>query len=323
MVQYTNNQRVPVGVAVWLATDTYDRSEAGLSVTSLMKPIRQVILARRVPEGMGVPDVMGMVASRRGTAIHDAIERAWQDPVAALRALGYPERLCKAVRVNPDPATLQPGDVPVYLELRSFKDVLGVRVSGKFDFVIEGKVEDFKTTSTYSITSGNKDEDYILQGSLYRWLNPEIVTSDLMAINFIFSDWAKMRAQQDPNYPQAPIVSKQYKLLSVQQAEQFATEKVRLLLQHADTPEQDLPLCSDKDLWRSDPQIKYYKNPANRTRSTKNFDNRADADKRLYEDGNVGIVVVVPGLVRACGYCPAFTVCTQKDRLIASGDLVI
>lgn len=323
--RYSNNNKLPISLAVWLASDTYDKQEAGLSVTTLLKPIRQIILSQRVPEEDQVSDVMSMLASRRGTAIHNSVEDAWVNYYAkALKALGYPQGLIDRVRINPDPATLTPDDVPVYLEKRVKKDVLGVPVSGQYDFVIEGCVEDIKTTSIFSYMSGNKDSDYILQGSLYRWLNPEIITGDVLKINFIFSDWQKARAIADPvNYPQAAIVSKAYKLLPIEEAERFVTNKVAAIQKYVDTPEDMLPLCSDKELWRSDPVYKYYKNPDNRARSTKNFDSIAEANKRLVDDGNVGVVITVPGAVKACLYCPAFSVCTQKDRLIASGDLVM
>jgi hypothetical protein len=36
---------------------------------------------------------------------------------------------------------------------------------------------------------------------------------------------------------------------------------------------------------------------------------------------NGGEVKEVPGEIVACKYCDAFTVCTQKDKYIASGEL--
>ena len=43
--------------------------------------------------------------------------------------------------------------------------------------------------------------------------------------------------------------------------------------------------------------------------------------RRLMKDGGKGIVVEVPGAVVACNYCPAFTVCRQKDEYLADGTL--
>jgi hypothetical protein len=323
---YTNNTGISLSVAVFLAVDHYDREAAGLSVTTLMKPIRQVVLGKRVPAAEAMTDVDALIASRLGTAIHDGIEKAWVGHHArALGALGYPAAVIERVLINPteEQLALKPDAIPVYLEVRSHKEVGGIKVSGKFDFVAEGRLSDFKTTSTYSVTSGNKDADYILQGSLYRWLNPKIVTDDTMTIEFIFTDWSKLRAMQDPNYPQKKVMSKTYHLMSVEETQAWVDARVKLLLSCMDVPEDQLPECAPDELWRSDPVFKYYKDPAKRTRSTKNFDNLADANTKLYADGNVGVVVPVPGLVKACAYCPAFTVCTQKDRLIASGDLVI
>ena len=58
-------------------------------------------------------------------------------------------------------------------------------------------------------------------------------------------------------------------------------------------------------------------------RSTKNFDNQHDANLRLVEDGGVGIVVRVPGQVVACKFCAAYNSCRQKDKYLASGELII
>jgi hypothetical protein len=82
-------------------------------------------------------------------------------------------------------------------------------------------------------------------------------------------------------------------------------------------------LCNDAELWRAEPVFKYYKNPEKTQRSTKNFETMQEARIRFIEDGSIGLIKEVPGQVTACKYCPAFPLCTQKDDLIASGDLVL
>lgn len=322
MRKYSNGHSVPLSVAVFLATDNYDRDENTISATALLKPLRQIILSDRVPSSDAIVDVMAMVPSRMGSAIHDGIERAWKDNYqSALKALGYPASVINRVKINPDPDTLTDECIPVYLEQRSEKLIAGKRVSGKYDFVAEGRLEDFKSTSAYSWTSASKDEDYIAQGSIYRWLNPKIVTQDTMAIQFIFTDWSVAQAKSNPAYPQHKVMEKVLKLKSIQETENFVRNKLASIDFHKDTPEPELPLCTDKDLWRKDPEWKYYKNPAKTNRSTKNFTNKQEAYIRLAQDGNVGIVIEKPGQVVACKYCPAFPVCTQKDVYIASGEL--
>lgn len=324
MTKYSNGSSVPLSLAVFLATDTYDSDENVISATSLIKPIRQIILSARVPADGVVVDLIQMTASRMGTAIHDAIERAWKDNYnVAMAALGYPAKLIERVRINP-PLDDTPEDcIPIYLEQREQKQVGNFLLSGKFDFIGDGRLEDFKTTSVYTAMRGNNDEKYILQGSIYRWLNPLKITKDEMAIQFIFTDWSKAKAMQDPKYPQERIQQKLFPLKSIQETDLFIKRKLEQIERLWDAPEADIPLCSAEDLWRSDPVFKYYKNPQSRKRSTKNFDTYHDAHVRRQEDGNVGVVVEVPGQVMACKYCSAFGACSQKDDLIAAGELVL
>ena len=324
MQKYINGASVPLSMAVFLATDSYDHESDTISATALLKPVRQLILSERVPEEMSMVDIVGLVKSRMGTAIHDSIESAWvNNHVTAMTALGYPERLTKRVLVNPKPEDVTEDVIPVYLEQRSYKDIMGFRVSGKYDFVGEGRVEDFKTTGTFTWTNDSKTQDYKLQGSIYRWLNPEIITQDTMAIQFLFTDWNQGRAKSDPKYPSAPIMQKLIPLLSIEETEAFIKSKLSQFVKYKDAPEDTLPLCTDKELWRSLPSFKYYKNPEKTNRSTKNYDNKQEAYTRLATDGNVGLVKEVPGQVMACKYCAAFPICTQKDALIADGSLII
>lgn len=325
MRKYLNEGNVPLAVAVFLATDHYDHEDHTVSATALIKPIRQIILAGRVPQEDTLIDVSNLVKSRLGNAIHDSIERAWKDNYqVALTELGYPKRLIERVRVNPTPEMLaaDPDIIPVYMEQRHYKDVAGARVSGKFDFVAEGQVEDFKSTSVFTYMNNTKDDDYILQGSIYRWLAPHIITSDHMRIHYIFMDWQAARSRE-PGYPPHQITSVAFPLMSLQETEQFVVNKLKQIAFFKDAPEDQLPLCTDKELWRKAPQWKYYKNPQKMSRSTKNFDNQQDAYARLAADGNVGVVVEKPGEVVACKYCPAFSVCSQKDALIADGSLQV
>lgn len=326
MANYSNRTELPLPIAVWLAHDTYDRTEAGLSATSLMKSVRQVILTKRVPPGLGEVDVSGMIKSRIGTAIHDAIERAWlSDKLPEILAsLGVSDKVVKRFMVNPESVPSGKPTIPVYLELRKKREVLGVPISGKFDFIADGRVFDFKTTGTFSYTSGNKDQDYILQGSIYRWLNPDIITDERMSIIFIFTDWNKNRYLSDrDNYPPAQIIAREFELLPVEEVERFVTNKVRKLIECQNLDEKDLPHCTDDELWRKPDTWKYYKDPKATGRSTKNFDNPRDAQIKFINDGSVGRIDVVKGQVTACAYCSAFSVCTQKDAYLESGELKI
>lgn len=326
MSKYANTSSVPLSLAIFLATDNYDHNPDSntISATALIKPVRQLVLSARVPEDLSPVDLVNLVPSRMGSAIHDAIERSWKDNYKpAMEALGYPKRVIEKIKINPEPHELTDGTIPVYMEQRAYKQVGKFTVSGKYDFIGDGRVEDFKTTSTYTAMNNTNDEKYIWQGSIYRWLNPVSITKDEMAIQFIFTDWSKAKAMQDPKYPQQRIQQRLLPLKSLQETDAFVRRKLAQIEQYWEAKEEELPPCTDADLWRSEPVFKYYKNPENTKRSTKNFDNRHDAQLRYIEDGSVGKVVEVPGQVTACKYCSAFAVCSQKDALIASGDLVL
>ncbi|MDT9702117.1 hypothetical protein, partial [Streptomyces sp. P17] len=64
----------------------------------------------------------------------------------------------------------------------------------------------------------------------------------------------------------------------------------------------------------SKPQWKYYAD-ASKTdgRSTKNFDNKAEAHAYCQKAGK-GVVKEVLGEVKRCGYCAAAPICQQRLR---------
>lgn len=326
-MKFTNKTNIPLSLAVWLATDEYDYVDKPnyISATSLLKPIRQLVLSKRTGASTEASvDIGSRVASQKGTALHNAIEKAWLTNVqGALESLGYPKRVREAVVINPTEAEVHSDMIPVWLEQRMEKDFNGWLIGGKFDMVVEYQLRDTKTTGTYTYINKIHDEKFRMQGSIYRWLNPNKIKHDTMCIDYIFDGWSANLAKNNPSYPQSPLLEYPLQLKSVQETERFIANKLREIEKYMDAPESDIPECGDEDLWRSDPAYKYYKNPQKMSRSTKNFDNPHDAHLRLAEDGGVGIVVTVPGEVKACKTCSAFNACTQKDRYLASGELII
>lgn len=325
--RYTNQTNIALPLAVFLATDDYDYERGVISATSLLKPVRQIVLAKRVNPEDTLIDISQLIASRMGSALHTAIEHVWKtNAPQALEALGYSKHVQNNIFINPTPEDLQQykDAIPVYMEQRAYKELDGFKVSGKFDFVAEGKVHDFKSTSAYTYLYQTNTEKYILQGSIYRWLNQDIITQDTMNIHFIFTDWSSAEAKRNPNYPQQRLLTQNLKLLSIEETEKYIKDKLAQIKRYKDVDESKIPLCTDEELWRSETVYKYYKDPNKTQRATKNFDtDHTSAFAHLAEQGGVGVVIEVKGQVKACNYCPAFSVCTQKDALIASGDLIL
>lgn len=329
MVKITNKMGIDLPLAVWLLQDGYKSGAADappgelLSATTLMKPTRQLILQRKVDKSIEEMDISELVASRMGHGLHDSIERAWTEGNwrRAMSQLHYPDSIIKRIKINPDPATIKAGvDIPIYLEKRGFREFGGVVITGQLDFLMNQSYRDFKSTSTFAWTSGSKDQDYILQGSIYRWLFPDLITDDVMRIEFIFTDWQKFMARVNPNYPQAKVAHKDFPLMSLEDTEQWITDKLADIRKNAKLKQDQMVRCTDKELWRQKDAYKYFsdleKAKIPGARCTKRFDNEADGLLHVKEK-NKGVLITVPGEPKACNYCPAFQVCEQRKEMFS------
>ncbi|MEE4244764.1 MAG: hypothetical protein V2I33_05105, partial [Kangiellaceae bacterium] len=79
-MQYTNYTDIPLVLAVWLAANRgYDLEYKPdvISATTLFKPVRSIILSRRVAANQQSVDIESLVQSALGTAVHTAVEDAW------------------------------------------------------------------------------------------------------------------------------------------------------------------------------------------------------------------------------------------------------
>lgn len=339
-MKLTNNEQQSLSIAVFLATDNYNHNrypgKLSISTTGLIKPPRMIILNDRIITLQEVEpketemDIALNIPSRVGSAIHTAIEDAWKNShTQALTDLGYPSAMIKRVVINPTPEALilKPNIIPVYMEQRVSKEIDGYIIDGQYDFVGEGTLEDFKTTGTYGYVKNNPHDDElkILQGSIYRWLNPEIVTSDHMLIQYIFTDWSKLESikQAKRGYPVSRIVAKKFILKSIIETESWIRQRLQLLKSLKHTKESELPLCTKEELWADKTIYSYYKNPASTKRSTKNFNANEYhlANERLLKDGNVGIIREKKGKVKRCNYCNCIDICSQAQSLIANRQL--
>lgn len=322
-MQITNSTGINLALAVWLLHDEYDyvNEPNYISATRLMKPLRHLVLPSRIKEEDRTADVADYISTALGHSLHDSIEKAWKVGYKnSLKLLGYPDKVIERIRINPSKEDLLEDQeiIPIYLEQRAKRVINGYTIGGKFDMVAEGIVHDNKSTSAYTWLYGGRDEEHQLQGSIYRWLNPDKITADFIRICYIFTDWQKATAKQNPDYPQSRVATKDIPLLSLEETEKFILGKIALFEKYKDTPESSLPECTDEELWRAPPQYKYYSDPTKTNgRSTKNFDNAADARAFQADKGGKGIVITVVGEPKRCGYCAAYPICTQKDKYIS------
>lgn len=317
----TNDTNVPLSMALWLADDDYDYDEDPntISATTLLKPMKAIVLARQNADLVKTGDVVSVAASRIGTAMHDAIERTWRKKASKISRilcmLGLPKAVAGKVIVDPTQKEIDAGCIPVYMEIRSYKQVGKYRISGKFDFVMGGHLEDFKSTGTFTYVNKTNNIKYPRQGSLYRWLNPEIITDDLMTICYFFTDW-KAGLAYDSNYPQHKVLGVKFNLDTLDNTQAFVERQVAEIDRLMPLGQEALPICTREELWQGPGQWKYYKKKGAK-RATKNFDNPGEANDRLIADGSVGEVIHFPDKPTGCTYCDVNTICEQGRTNIA------
>lgn len=334
-MKVTNNFDVPLAMAVWLVTDDYDyiNDPKYISATTLMKPVREIVLSRRVDKSELEMDISDLISRSFGTCVHDSIEKAWQtNYIKALRFLGYDDETISRVIINPTKEQLakMENPIPIYIEQRATRKIMGYTIGGKFDMVAEGILHDNKTTSAWTWVYDDKADDYTNQGSIYRWLNPDKIDEDIIRINYVFTDWKKSDAGKEIGggdggpagiYPDNRIKYSEYPLWSVKQTEDWIHTKLTLIHKYMDADESEIPECSEKELWWQPASYAYYANPEKMGRATKRFTGAtAQADVLAFHKGPKGkpegIIVTTPGVAKRCEYCSAYTACKQKDKYI-------
>jgi len=323
---YTNYGNVSLALAVWLASDDgYDLKyhPTTVSATTLLQPVRSVVLTRRLKADQkeGTIDISDLVPSRLGTAVHTAAEVAWLDGrEKALANLGIPQNVIDKIKLNPDTPSEDP-TFDIYLENRVSRKLGEWTISGKYDFVEGGRVKDIKTTKVYNWVKGSNDSKYMQQGSIYRWLNPEIITDDFVDIEMLFTDWNPLKAQIDKTYPPKRIMTRTLELMTLDETQDFVQTALNRIIDNLDKPQEELPRCTPEELWMDPPKWAYYKNPNNTARATKLFDTEGDAYSRRAEDGGVGMVVKREMEPTFCKYCSARPICVQAEEYIEAGIL--
>lgn len=330
-----NKANLGLTMSMWLAHDTYDHDPVDapqddhpiVSATQLLKPTKALVLGHRVPEEDNELDLQDLVAARMGQSIHTGIEAAVLSEARdeILQRIGTAPHIIENLVINPTKEQLQNNTsaVALYLEQRRYRMVTTtngtkVWISGQFDQVFAGRVEDNKTTSTYKWLKMDQSEktDFAIQMSIYRWLDPEIITSDIGTVNFIFKDWKRGEASRIDGYPPFPVSELPVQLMSLEDTEKFIIRKLdEILMTVPMAHEADMPRCKDEELWKQPDVYKYYKNPETakkRGRATKNFDSYPAAMQHKAQNGGVGAIVTFPGEVRRCSYCDAAPLCTQR-----------
>lgn len=321
--EYTNKTDTPLLMAAWMMSDQYDYVDDPkyISATSLMRPIKEQILSKRIDDSelIQVKDISDLAPSSLGNAVHNAVEQVWTDPhlrTKALLRMGYSAEDIQNILVNPTNKEVEenPDAITLYFEQRKLAKVLGYTIGGKYDAILSGVLHDIKTTSAYAWVHGTRDEDFIIQGSIYRWLNPDKVTEDFIRICFYFTDWSKA-GTSNPNYPDARTKSRDYPLWSIADTEKWVKQRIKQRIDLANADEEDMPDCTDEDVWLSETTYRYFSDPTKVDgRATRVFKTQDEATDHWQKAGKGIVLATIPTANKCQKYCNAFSVCKQKDN---------
>jgi hypothetical protein len=331
-----NINKLPLSVAVFLASDQYDYDSRDkvISATSILRPVKKTIMGyRAAKEGIVEDlDVTDVLASRDGTALHDAIEAVWGDATLRYRALtklGYDSNFIDRIVVNP--TQVVNGQIPIYMENREERELEGHIITGKYDIIFDGQVEDYKKTSAFKVIKTLDDLakyvplteeytptawEYAMQGSIYKWLNPTKIFDPYMRINFFIRDYnlqAKARVSTNPFSVLIP-------LFDTVQTEKFLVQRIKDLQKQSALKQSDITPCTPQQLWMDKPKYKYYANPSKTTgRSTRTFTCQKEAAIHKAKVAPKGVWVTDRGKARACAYCRGRPICKQYKQLHKEG----
>lgn len=339
-MKYKYSETLPLHLQVWLATDYYKHSDNPnqISATSLLKPVKSLILSKRLDEmianaiankdfsllnGVKKPDLSGFLKSRMGTAMHDSVEKAWKSNYAkALKDLGHKQEFIDRIAINPENPSELPSDaILVFTEKRLNREIDGYIVTGELDFVFNRIIQDLKTTTTYAYKHAG-DAQHTMQMSIYHWIfaGNGIDLESEAQINYIFTDWAEWEAKRDPQYPQSNPIGVCIDLNSHSEVEAFIRQKMKDVQDSLNTPEQELIPCTPEELWQAESKWAFYANPQKMDgRASKVFTDYKEAVAHKAAKGDTGVIQERVGQVKRCNFCAGAPLCTQKDTYIAAG----
>ena len=189
-----------------------------------------------------------------------------------------------------------------------------IDISGKADFWDKenGIIQDYKTPKVYTIQKGDFkewEEQLNIYAYMVRYHGYEVNRIEVVAI---LKDWSKVKAKNDPDYPQSQVVVIPLKLWSREEQERFIQERINKLEKWVDVEDvEKLPECEDK--WEREKT--YAVKKVGSTRATKVFKKREEAEK--YLEGKEGYKIEERGgePIKCMHYCAVKDFCPYWNKV--------
>lgn len=276
----TNNANLPAPF-VRMAEDVYEIKPKRYSVTTLLKPVREILLNRRYDKVLE-QDCSDMIWLIFGKAVHAVLENYGTGKTE------FAEEKLEYTLEN------------------------GYTVSGIIDLyeMKKGEVIDYKTASVWKVIY--KDfADWRKQGLMYAWL---LHKNGLPCANVTFyailKDHSKSKAKRDAAYPKSNIYKYSFRVTDAEIAEidKYIRDKLDEIIENEDKPDDELPLCSTEDRWNDGD--KYVVMKKGRKTALRVLDSEQEAE--LYMQNNGGDYIEKrSGEDKKCNeYCLCCTKCS-------------
>ena len=304
-VDFTNNHNVPFETALFAAyhSTLYSGGKprvGKLSTTTLIGPLRKAIYGMLQPESTEPQDVNFLLASAKGTVMHQGMTNA-----LTAYGSGY---VC---------------------EQRIETEVDGWKISGEFDILTPDKqIKDLKFVSNYNLKKLQEDMlilqpgmsleemyeqtptyfKYQAQLSVYYYLLNDPEVKPYASILFMLnngSDMGKFKVDSEVTFPLWPREATQ----------EFIENRVAIIKQHL--ADGTLPLCSDSERGFIPAEYKLQRvSPTNHQLTTvrgSKFNNYAKFREFVIKSGRPGDVEQITEAKYAlCNYCNYSSICTQE-----------
>ena len=304
-VEFTNNHGVPFETSIFAAYHSTLYSGGAprvgkLSTTTLIGPLRKAIYGMLQPESTEPQDVNFLLASAKGTAMHQGMTNA-----LTAYGSGY---IC---------------------EQRIETEVDGWKISGEFDILTPDKqIKDLKFVSNYNLKKLQEDMlilqpgmsleemyeqtptyfKYQAQLSVYYYLLNDPEVKPYASIIFMInngSDMGKFKVDSEVTFPLWPREATQ----------EFIENRVAIIKQHLS--DGTLPLCSDAERGFSQAEYKLQRvSPTNHQLTTvrgSKFNNYAKFREFVIKSGRPGDVEqIAEAKYTLCNYCNYSSICTQE-----------
>lgn len=294
-MRITNRHHLPAAIVQAVSNDPYPHGKTGdISATSLISPPQLVALKRQFADQLE-EDAADRIWALFGHSIHTILERA---------------------------------DLDGLHEIRLFAHVNGWDISGQADRLAPAGqhpkariIEDYKTTSVWSVIDGPKSE-WVNQLYVLQWLAEQNgYQIPGMRIIALLRDWSRSKSLAG-NYPLAPVIQFGIHPMDSKDLGAWIDERVAAhrLCQQAMVTGSPLTPCTPAERWER-PAVYAVKVPGRKSAlrlwdSPSAAQDHATATKGAYVEHRPGEAV------RCAGYCPVASFCQQRQAEL-SADLAL